>query len=107
MPRRPPCSKIQRRARDERLVVGAHSYAAQRGITLDGAVDVALRRVVIRFPGAVRTLRFQQCRDEIVLARMPVTQEVHGEQPFGFHAVVRLEHSDPEPVGVWSRSSQS
>jgi hypothetical protein len=81
---------------NERLVVGAKTDAAQRGIALHGAVDIAVRSLVVRLPGAVRPLRFQKRRDEILLARMPVSQEVHGEQPLGLHAVVRFEHADPE-----------
>jgi hypothetical protein len=83
----------------ERLVVGAHAHGAQRGIALDGAIDVALRRVVIGFPRAVGALRFEQRRHEILLPRVAVAQEVHGQQPFCFHAVVRLEHADPEAFG--------
>src|SRR5690606_35944973 len=85
----------------ERLLVGAHADATQRRIALDGAVDVALRRVVVAFPRAVWALGGEQRRDEIALARMLDAKEVHGEQPFGFHAIARFEHADPEAVGLW------
>jgi hypothetical protein len=96
---KPPWAKIHSRAR-EGLVVGAHADAAQRRVALDRAVDVALRRVVVAFPGAVGALRSEQRGDEIAFPRMLDAEEVHGEQPFGFHARARLEHTHPEALGL-------
>ncbi len=82
----------------QRLVVGLHADAAQRCVALDRAVDVALRRLVVTFPRAIRPLRFQQRSHDVRLTRVAVLEEVHRQQPLGFHRVVGLEHADPESV---------
>jgi hypothetical protein len=55
---------------NERLVIGAKTDTAQRGVALDRTVDVALGGGVVRLPRAVGALRLQKSGDEIVLARM-------------------------------------
>ena len=82
----------------EGWAVGRQTAGPQRGVALDGGVDIAVRRPVVDLPGAVRALGCEQGVDDVVFARMLVAQDMHGQQPLGLHAAVGLQHADPVAV---------
>ena len=85
---------------DEWFIVGRHADSFQRCVALDGTVDVATRCFVVALPGAVRALCIENRIDQILLARMLMTEKVHRQKPFSLHARVRLEHPYPEALGI-------
>ena len=63
---------------DQGFGVGRHAGTAQRRVTFNGTVDVALRRIVVTFPGAIVSLCLEQGCNKILFAGMATPQKMHG-----------------------------
>ena len=80
------------------LIIRGKAIRAQGCIAFNRRIDVPIRSVVVSLPRAVPALGVEQGLNNLLLARMRIAQEVHGQKPLRFHAAVGFQHPNPVPI---------